>query len=444
MIDGAINPDLDINPESLLGRPISAEDYVPHATGGHAGMSWFAALMNRNRPIFNYYVIVDMLQDPRVTFGLMLLKGPIVSNPTYEINCNNSAVTEFLDKNIRRFWTYSAERVMRAIEWGFSGSEILYRRDPEDGLIYFDDVRDFHSLDCRPVIHHGAVVGFRYRSVIDASLFGMTAMTQEDVYKKSKTEGKYDNDPTWKYLGAPKALWHLHNRARNPWFGLSRLYGPHVPWYEMWSEDGWRNICRLWFSGCVFDGGVMYHPPGMVAVPNGPPMPARDYAREMIEKKRTGAVLTLPNQPSGDGGEQAWLYQKPEGNPTPAGLLERGEGLRSEIFEALGIPPEVIQSSGDSGFGSASGRQVPQMAYNSILLSLAMSLLLDFDKYCLRYLVATQFGPVSYELLCRPLDEVKQDPNDPNGDNTPNGTGDEEVDENGEPIEDDENKIPPE
>lgn len=435
MIEGAVHPEVDINPESLLGPPMTG-DYVPQAVYGMYG---YVGLMNRHRPPFSYLTIRDMLCDPRVGFGLMLLKGPIIANPTYVVECEDATVTTYLEANIKRFWNIAALRVMKALEWGFSPHEILYRRNPSDGLIYFDDVRDLEPLDCRPVVLDGRVVGFTYRQGPDPH--GNSIMTNKD-----QTPGVQRDDPRsrmaqdgWHYLGAPKALWHIHNRERNPWFGLSRLFGAHVPWHEMWSEDGYRNIRKLWFFGCAFDGGIMYHPPGMVATEQGP-KPARDYAREMIQKKRTGSVLTLPNSPTGDGGEQAWIYQKPEGNPTPAGLMEYGEDLRNEMFEALGIPPEVIQSSGETGFGSASGRQVPQMAYHAILHSLAQSLLLDFDKYCLRYLVHTQFGPVPYELSCEPLGSVQQHPNDPNGD----ALGDEEpqVDENGEPIPPDDDQDP--
>jgi len=388
--EGTVNPDLKVAPEMFLKEVIS-QDYVPQAI---LGMYGYVGLMNRNRPPFTYWVIRDMLCDPRVLFGLMLLKGPIISKPTFQVDCQDTVVGEFIHKNLSRFWTVGALRVLKAIEWGYSGSEVLYRYNPDDGLIYFDQIRDLESLDCRPVVLKGQVVGFKFRMTQDP--YGHTVANGDDPRDDVNKDG-------WYYVGAPRALWHLHWRDRNPWFGLSRLFGTHVPWYEMWSEDGYRQIRRLWFTGCAFDGGVMYHPPGLIATPQGN-KPCRDYAREMLEKKRTGAVLTLPNSPSGDGSSRSWEYQPPSPNPTPAGLLEYGDDLRSEIFESLGIPPEVIQSSGDTGFGSSSGRGVPQEAYNSILFSIATDLLLDFDRYCLRYLVNTLFGPVHYELFCTPLD----------------------------------------
>lgn len=414
-IHGAVNPNMVVGPETFLGdglRPITAE-YVPQAV---LGMYGYVGLLNRNRPPFTYWTIRDMLCDPRITFGLMLLKGPLVSNPTFEVKCEDASVAEFLESNLTRFWNVAVMRVLKALEWGYSASEILYRQDPSTNLIHFDDVRDLESLDCRPVILDGSIIGFRYRKNPDP--WGMTASANPVTASSTANPVPQDKDRNkiwdgWGYIGAPRALWHVHWRDRNPWFGLSRLFGTHVPWWEMWSEDGYRNIRRLWYTGCAFDGGIMYHPNGTVQTPSGPIL-ARDYARQLVNQKRTGATLTLPNQLSADGSTQAWLYQPPEGNPTPAGLLEYGEDLRAEIFESLGIPPEVIQSSGETGFGSSSGRQVPQMAYHAILHQIASDLVKDFDRQSLRYLVACNFGSIPYEIAAVPIDSAEAAPTDPN------------------------------
>lgn len=425
--EGAVNPGLTLKPDDLLGRPLTA-DYVPQAV---SAVTTYIGLMNRNRPPFTYYTIRDMLCDPRVIFGLLLLKGPVVSRPIYQVECNDSRVGEFITKNLEIFWNVAAERVMKALEWGFSASEVLYEYNSEDGLIYFANVRDMESLDCRPVVLSGNIIGFQYRQ-------GSDPWGNMNISGKSDESAASSSNNEWRYVGAPKALWHLHWPSRNPWFGLSRLFGAHVPWYEMWSEDGFRQIRRLWFTSCAFDGGTMYHPSGMIATPQGQ-KPARDYAREMIEKKRTGSVLTLPNTVAGDGNARAWEYIPPEGQPTPAGLLEYGEDLRSEVFEALGIPPEVIQSGGETGFGSSSGRQVPQDAYNSILHSLSTQLLLDFNRFVLRYLVNVQFGPVQYRVFCTPLDEMS-----PQQQQQPPGEGEEVSPEEGEEGGESNDQSPPE
>lgn len=410
-VPGTVNPNVSITTGSFLSEPLTQE-YVPQAVIGTYG---YMGLMNRNRPPFTYWTIRDMLCDPRVIFGLQLLKGPIVSNPTYVVETNDSAVGEFLEKNLARFWTVGAMRVLKAMEWGFSASEVLYRESVEDGLIYFDNVKDLESMDCRPVTFNGRVIGFRFRAGQDPNT-GYTITGKDKASTLDSVDG-------WKYIGAPRALWHLHWRERNPWFGLSRLFGAHVPWYEMWSEDGFRQIRRLWFTGCAFSGGVMYHPTGTIATENGP-KPARDYARQMVDQMRSGATLTLPNAPAGDGQGRAWEYVPPEAQATPAGLLEYGEDLRMEVFEALGVPPEVVQSQSEGGYGSPSGAggDIPRTAYESILHDLATCMLLDFDACSLRYLVTAMFGPVEYTLRCDPKQGRDAPPTMP-------------VDENGMPIE---------
>ena len=110
----------------------------------------------------------------------------------------------------------------------------------------------------------------------------------------------------------------------------------------------------------------MYHPPGSTRLPSGIVESNKNLAREMIEKKRSGATLALPNSPGADG-SPLWRYEPATPNAVPAGLLEYGKLLSDEELEGMGIPPEVIESGGDQGFGSATGRQVPQAAYYAVM-----------------------------------------------------------------------------
>lgn len=420
---GAANPNVDVSEEELLRSPIT-EDYTPWGTWG--GLS-FVGFINHNRPPFTVWTIREMLCDPRVTFGLWLIKGPIIAKTKFEIETSRPEVEEFLQKNLKRFWMNSVSRVMKALEWGYSGSEVLYRYNSEDGRIHFDTVKDIESIDLRPVTVDSTICGFAIRNVETSD-----STTLDNEYPKTE-EMKTKTGDFKKYLGFPKCLYHLHSRERNAWFGLSRLFGAHVPWWEQWSSDGYRQLRRLWFMKNAFEGGVMYHPMSTIATKQGP-MPARDYARELIEKKRSGGTLTLPNTPGPDGQGKAWEYIPPQGNPVPAGLLDYGQLLRDEVLEGMGIPPEVIQSGGETGFGSSSGRQVPQMAFYSVLQELAQWLVYDFDTQVLRYLVQMNFGDVQYEIKVLDLmeEKVETDPNDPFQNENP--LDQEQVDENGEPI----------
>ena len=132
-----------INPNQLLGSPLTA-DYLPE---GYTGMFLFA----RNRPPFSGTVIREMMSDPRVIFGLWLIKGPILSNSRFKIDCDDEKVTKYLIENVTRFWRNSAARALKSIEWGYSASEVLYR--VVEGKIHFDILKDIHSLDTLSLIH---------------------------------------------------------------------------------------------------------------------------------------------------------------------------------------------------------------------------------------------------------------------------------------------------
>jgi hypothetical protein len=111
----------------------------------------------------------------------------------------------------------------------------------------------------------------------------------------------------------------------------------------------------------------------------------------MLSDKQTGGFLILPNRKDGDSKEYAWNYEPPTSNVTPQGLMEYPKDLRMEIFEGMGIPPEVIESQGSSGFGSATGRKVPYMAFIASLYPLVSSLLGDFQSQVLDNLLLLNF-----------------------------------------------------
>jgi len=179
------------------------------------------------------------------------------------------------------------------------------------------------------------------------------------------------------YLGGPKAFHHVHWRHLHPHYGRSRLIGAHIPWNEMWSEGGYRDIRRMWFYKNCFEGGTMYHPQGYFKTPEGRLMAYQDLAQSLIEKKRTGATMTLPSD-SDQRGNKKWEYQEARGNTIPAGLFDYGDSLRIEILEAMGIPYEVIEASGNEGFGSSTGRAIPETAFYSILQEELNWLIYDF------------------------------------------------------------------
>jgi hypothetical protein len=384
---------MHVNPQELLA-PAITEDYIP---GG--GVTFPLFLYARNRPIFNFMMVREMLQDPRVIYGLRLIKGPILSSTQFDIQVGGGSDLEgFLFQQITQFWRFSAVKALKAIEWGYSGHEALYR---EDGpYIHFDMLKDLDPPDCKAVSRRGEIIGMKIKNIK-----GRNDWNSHQHKLPSTGGGLGTNDP---YLGIPKAFWHIHDRERHPIYGLSRLYGPHIPWWETWSDGGYRDVRRLWFHKNAFEGGTMYHPPGVTRLSNGSVVSNKDLARELIEKKRTGGVLTLPNTTIGPNGDaRAWEYIPPEGNQVPTGLLDYGELLRAETLEGLGVPPEVVESQSSEGFGSSSGREIPQMAFFSMLQEIVNWLVYDFNVQILRHLVFINFGPgQSYDIFPLPLIET--------------------------------------
>lgn len=333
-----------------------------------------------NRPLFTVAHVREMLTDPRVQFGLWLLKGPILTaRPLCTVVCSNERARQYLISNINRFWLVAAGRALRAIEWGASAHEVEYRRK-QDGFVHFHALRDFDRNDIEVFSLHGRFCGLKIRS-------------------------QHQHVPP--YLGWPKAFLHVHNREANPFYGRSRLHAVYIPWWEKWGHGGYRDVRRLWYFKCAYNGGVIFYPPGSTKNEQGIVVPNREIAQEIIEKLRAGGVLALPAQLGNVGqgqGAPSWDYKPPEAAASPTGLLEYGTFLDNEILEALGIPPEVVQSGGDQGFGSSTGRQIPQTAFYATLQELAQWLLHDLDEQILRFLVRWNFGAIDYDIVPHLLD----------------------------------------
>ncbi|HUT88735.1 MAG TPA: hypothetical protein VMY37_04520 [Thermoguttaceae bacterium] len=347
----------------FLGAPRTAE-YVP--TLYHSGWSG----LRRRMPPFNLHQVDEMLTDARVEFGLRLIKGPVLSKSRFFIDCNNPEVKEFLKNTVVRFWRTSAARALKALEWGFSCSEVMYR--PQKGRLEYETLKDLHSLDCRAITQQGKFLG---------------ATVQHVPGRGRQKVG----------LVVPKVLWHIHAREKHPWYGRSRLQAAYLPWVEMWSDGGYRDARTLWYHRNAFDSGTMRHPQGMIKIDENRQVPAKDLAREIMEKKKTGGVLTLPNTQSQGPGIYDWTYEPPNAPAPPAELLEYGENLRDEIAEGMGVPPEIIRAEGT---GAYAGRQIPMDAFYAMLQEIVYWLMFDVDQQVLRPLVEVNFGPeIEYEVI---------------------------------------------
>jgi hypothetical protein len=341
------------------------QDYVPSAYAS----AW--AGVRHRLPRFSLMQVQDMLTDPRVEFGLRLIKGPVLSKSRFFVDCDNPEAKEFLKNTVIRFWRTSAARALKALEWGYSCAEAMY--ELRKGRIEFDVLKDLHSLDCRALTRGGKLVA--------------AAVQKVPGQRKKKVP-----------LPIPKLLWHIHARELHPWYGCSRLRAAYLPWAEMWADGGYRDARTLYYHKYAFEGGIMRHPPGTVKLDDGTTVVNKDLAREILEKKKTGGVMTLTNVPnSGFDGQYAWDYQPPHVMPPPENLLEYGKDLRDEMWEGMGIPPEIARAEGT---GAYAGRKVPEDAFYSVLQEIVYWLMFDFDQQIGRPLVEVNFGSgIEYEIV---------------------------------------------
>lgn len=325
-------------------------------------------------PAFNTLTVETMLRDPRIIFGLNLIKGPIATytkffneeeskSPDitqaiieldyhfpYAVVCKNKDQETYILQQLNRFWDFGIFKAMNAIEWGFSGSQVLYKMTKDKKLV-FDKLHPYKSSILQPVIKNNGIVGF---------------------IRNNDRNG---------YIPIGKGFWHIHNREQDYFYGLSRLRGAHIPWHETWMMGGARDIRRTWFFRNAYDGGELYYPEGHFTDEAGNKILNETLAVEMMELKRTGSTAIFPSTKALDG-KRDWEYAPPKANNTPQGLCEYLERLADEELEGLGIPPEIVKS-GNSGLGAATGRMIPLMAFIASLTPIGVDLINDFREQIL-------------------------------------------------------------
>ena len=354
---------MPINPQDLLRPPITAEYEPPD-------LALSAHFFHPNRPLFTLWHVDAMLTDARVRFGLDLLRGPIITNSHFVVHTSNAALKQFLSNQIGRFWRNSIQTALRCMDYGFLGCEVLYRS--VDNLLQFDKLKFLHPHNTRVVTMKGEFCGM-------------------EVSHVGRCGGSL-------YVGRPKSFWTVHSRDSHIWYGRSRLRGAFLPWNEIWSDHGYRDQRRVWFYKNAYAGPKIGYPPGSTPSENAgePPLDHREIAQEMVDKMVSGTGVTYPVL--GQGPQGGWIIDDARPISIPEGLREYGDQLRDEIWEGMGIPPEVARAEGTGAFA---GRRVPQQAFYSVLQEIVQDVITDFSEQILDPLVQLNFGPRnSYEIEC--------------------------------------------
>jgi hypothetical protein len=130
-----------------------------------------------------------------------------------------------------------------------------------------------------------------------------------------------------------------------------------------------------------------------------PSLEHRQIAQEMVDKMVTGTGVTFPVVgPGGNGQLGGWLIEDAKPISIPEGLLEYGDSLNDEIWEGMGIPPEVARAEGTGAFA---GRRVPQQAFYSTLQQIMQDVISDADEQIFKPLVNLNYGLNDpYEIEC--------------------------------------------
>lgn len=326
----------ELSEKELLGEDITA-DYVP--------TSYFSLYPQlRHTPAWSVDIADLMLRDDRILFGLSLIIGPIVSNIEVEYQGTDSQQMAYAQKSVERYiQTALGDSLSMCLAYGWSGGEVRF--EEEDGLIYYDRVKTLQSRDVTPVTSRSELVGM--------------------VVRGNST--KYGGGPV--FVGGAKCLWTVHQRIRHPWFGRAHTHGALRAFWEKWANGGFLDQRKLWYYKNAFDSGEMYHPEGSVRGADGQLISAKILARELIDKKRSGATLVFPHV-TDEKGIRKWEYVRPTATDVPSGLHDYGYDLNDEEFWGMLIPPELVESSSDGGLGSATGRSIPVMAFENCLTAI--------------------------------------------------------------------------
>lgn len=357
---------------AFLGRALTA-DYKPNVI---SSPQWWWD----HRPCFTWDDVERMRRDPRIQFGLRILRAPVF-NVRVTIHASNPDVAAWVMRAWSRFRNHDLIKALKMLEYGSAGGELLWRLDPETGYIEYDRLRDLYITDMRPLECDGKLSGISIPHLLDPQ------------------GGKLK-------LRSPRAFWIANEPEFGKLYGCSRLAGAWEPYMEKRGRHGAVDIRRLWYVKNAYRGGKIRHPPGTVEVETGVFRSNQDCAREIAEKVETGGIMVLSNVRD-EHGNFLWDYEEPTINGDLTGVREYVKDLDIEQLEGMGIPAEVVQAA-ETGSGW-SGRSVPFIVFLTGEDQIADTVLQAFDQQIARPGVQVNFGPgVDYTIEAESLVQMQQ------------------------------------
>ena len=359
--------------------------------------------INRRRMPFFRHIHVPMMQtDSRLSLAMDVIRGAVTSLTKFYVDETGLGTPEdnendngddwsdqkrFVVRQLKRWWRNAASKMLTAMEWGYMGGQVMYKRGPS-GMIEYDCLQQIHANDVRPVTVGQRLVGI--------------------VVERPNDHGGGGQ----RFIGGEKALWHVHWRHVDPWYGQTRYYHAFDPWNELYSEGGALDVRRLYYYKHVYQGDIGRFPEGSAPPDqnsNGARNPHRDIMREIIESMRAGSVVNLPSERDPVTGEYLWDIESKERTGQEAkDVLEYVNTLKRELVEGVGLSEEIFQAANTgSGF---SGRKIPEQAFRGWLSEIAFWMVSDFDEQVIRPLIRrNKLGEPDYEIV--PFGLVDEDGN---------------------------------
>jgi len=351
-----------------------------------ASLTVASAMGQRRPPFIPKYHVPLMMLEPRVCLAMWVIKGTIISNTRFYVECDegdDSPVKKYLIKQLTRLWLTSASTILEALDYGYVGAEVLYRPHHQYQFL-ISGMRSLGTHEVFPVLLHGKRVGIKCR------------MRERD---------DPGGEQTPLYIPGIKSFWHVHWRQHDEWFGRSRLFGAFSPWMDLAGSLGARDIARTYYHKHAYPGRGCYHPPGATEV-DQIRTPNRDIAREMLQKMRAGSDVTLPAEYD-PMGNKLWEIFPLEAIEGGADVREWVYDLKDEILEGVGVMPEVIEAA-ETGSGY-SGRKIPQEAFKGLLHEVVFWMLEDIDTQLLRPAVKAEFGEAACDYSIVPFGFVEDE-----------------------------------
>lgn len=290
-------------------------------------------------------------------------------------------VEEYIRDNLNLFIDNCLEPALLCLRYGYAPNEVCYEN--YDKIQYVHNLESINPFVCDPFVDiFGRFEGIKVVSS------GAQTLTLKNVF------------------GYPKAMWFVHRRHIDKWFGESRCRAAWNTFYKKWSRKGYGELIRIWLTKCAFDSGTLYYDDEAAPRINGVvDRDPRKVAIETLNQSMSGSGRVFPSKVDPITGKPKYQYESPKSNDPPQILWESEQDCNNRILLAMGVSPELAHSFATGGTGGVSGRAIPETAFYSTLAGVIKPIIVqDFKEQLMDKLLYVRFGRrFNYRLVVLPL-----------------------------------------